>query len=259
VVARRTGLHITSVICIVDALCEAANKAKPRGALAEFSIVECATDLDLPEENVARVYVALEAIGWIDQDQIATWAERQPQNEDPTAAQRQRNRRARLKAEKETALAGYPPSRVTPVTQRDVTPEQSRAVSEGLFGGGLRSTEASRDVEGAHSNSGDSGDESRPFNPALWLAVEGKRIVATRCAMYPPRAQLEIERWLKDVGDEALLADVLHNADLLGKTGGTFMDIVRQEIGRRRQEAKGPSLPLMPPRPRSRRTGSGDA
>jgi hypothetical protein len=56
-----------------------------------------AAALDIPANNVARVYAALEEIGWIDQQYLSNWDERQPDKEDPTAKERQRRLRTAVK------------------------------------------------------------------------------------------------------------------------------------------------------------------
>jgi 5-methylcytosine-specific restriction endonuclease McrA len=64
-----------------------------------------ATEIASPTSYVARIYAALEEIGWIDQEYLSNWDERQPDKEDPTAKQRQRRLRVRRRAEREAAMA----------------------------------------------------------------------------------------------------------------------------------------------------------
>lgn len=253
-VARRCKIPVHQVVAIALRLEGLANKSVPRGNVADMSVPEFAAALDLRPNVVARVRAAFEEpdISWIDQDFLVGFYERNPDEEDPTAAERQRRRRAKLKLAAQLAGARappYPPSRDVTRDSVTVTARSDHILAKGLVEEELDAIEREGAGGAVHSGSGESGDESPPaIEPVLWLVVEGKRIVAQRCAMYPPRAQLEIERWQKELRDDALLADILHNVDLLGKTGGAFMDVVRQEIGRRRHEAKGPPLPLMPPR-----------
>src|SRR5258706_8475141 len=84
VIANAAGVPVHEVVAVaVTILCKA-NVGRPRGSLAEFSILECAAALDVPPEDAARIYAAMEGHGWIDQDYLVTWDERQPDREDPT-------------------------------------------------------------------------------------------------------------------------------------------------------------------------------
>jgi hypothetical protein len=63
-------------------------------------LIDCGAALDIEPDKVGEVYRKLEELGWIDQDYLVTWDERQPDKEDPTAAERQRRRREKLKLER---------------------------------------------------------------------------------------------------------------------------------------------------------------
>jgi hypothetical protein len=64
-------------------------------------LIDCGAALDIEPDKVGEVYRKLEELGWIDQDYLVTWDERQPDKEDPTAAERQRRRRReKLKLER---------------------------------------------------------------------------------------------------------------------------------------------------------------
>src|SRR5258708_28342339 len=73
VVAVRTGLPVHQVIAVATVLLCKANGARPRGSLAEFSPLECGPSLDMLPGSVARIYAALEELGWIDQEYLTTW------------------------------------------------------------------------------------------------------------------------------------------------------------------------------------------
>lgn len=110
VVARMSGVELADVVSIVtDMLCRA-NKAKPRGSLADFSVLECAAALDLPPDSVRAVDGVLRELGWIDDgnDFISTWYERQPDQEDSTAAERMRRYRAKKRQERGVPEAERP-------------------------------------------------------------------------------------------------------------------------------------------------------
>jgi hypothetical protein len=93
-------MSICEVSMIAVALLRTANRSRPRGWVRDFSVIECGAALDLEPEKVGEVYRKLEELGWIENDYLATWDERQPDREDPTAAERQRRRRERLKLER---------------------------------------------------------------------------------------------------------------------------------------------------------------
>jgi hypothetical protein len=102
--ARLAGVPLTEVIATVDELLQAASKARDRGHVGDFDFEGCAVVLEIPAQNVLAIYRALNDIGWIEQDTIVSWYDRQPDYEDPTAAERQRNKRARDKARRAVAL-----------------------------------------------------------------------------------------------------------------------------------------------------------
>jgi hypothetical protein len=99
-VARQCAMSICEVSMIAVALLRAANRSRPRGWVRDFSLIDCGAALDIEPDKVGEVYRKLEELGWIDNDYLVTWDERQPDKEDPTAADRQRRRREKLKLER---------------------------------------------------------------------------------------------------------------------------------------------------------------
>jgi hypothetical protein len=99
-VARQCAMSICEVSMIAVALLRTANRSRPRGWVRDFSLIDCGAALDIDPDKVGEVYRKLEELGWIDQDYLATWDERQPDKEDPTAAERQRRRREKLRLER---------------------------------------------------------------------------------------------------------------------------------------------------------------
>jgi hypothetical protein len=104
-VARQCGMSICEVSMIAVALLRTANRSRPRGWVRDFSVIDCGAALDIEPEKVGEVYRKLEELSWIDNDYLSTWDERQPDREDPTAADRQRRRREKLKREREGKAA----------------------------------------------------------------------------------------------------------------------------------------------------------
>ena len=129
-IAIQTGVPVAEVIAVAASILCKANIGRPRGSLAEFSVFECAAALDMDAEHVARVYAALEDRGWIDQDYVVTWDERQPDKEDPTAAERQRRLRARKRLE-HTGNALPPPKEVLPPIDMSMLPPREPSSSVG--------------------------------------------------------------------------------------------------------------------------------
>lgn len=110
VVTMMACVEKSRVLGIVTCLEVAANKGRPRGSVADFSLLECAAALRIAPVEVERVYKALEHVGWIDREYLTTWDERQPDKEDPTNTLRQQRYREKKRSERNT---------VTPV---DITP-----------------------------------------------------------------------------------------------------------------------------------------
>lgn len=132
-IAFIAGVPVHQVIAVTTVMLCKASVGTPRGSLAEFSVLECAAALDVPEDHVTRIYAALEKQGWIDQEYLVTWDERQPDREDTTAAERQRRRREKLRGQRtkaEIIQDVEPHHAVTCVTERDVTTRQDKIKKE---------------------------------------------------------------------------------------------------------------------------------
>lgn len=226
VIANETALPVHEVVVVVTALLCKANGAQPRGSLAEFSPRECAAALELPSEHVAAIYAALEDIGWIDQDYLATWDDRQPDREDRTAAERQRRCRAKGQRPKEVV-------HMSRRDKRDVTPEEKREVQ--------RHPVDNESVD----NFGDN-FEARPLAADEWLTEHGIAIIADRLDKSCHKAIETIARWCRDVGPD-IVADAIKAADKINYVGAQFHNLVTTQIARARyQEINGPALPLGP-------------
>jgi hypothetical protein len=216
VVARRANVPVHEVVAIVlDLLC-AASKTKRRGSLDEFKPLECAAALDIEPEHVARVYATLEdpIIGWIDQDCIVDWFERQPDIEDPTMLERKRrSRAARRAAEREAAGLPAEPK----ASGSAAKPSDDSDARFWLFGRG------SEDGEGV----------------SVVCRQTGRRALAARSM---------IHGWHTDIGrDAAALVTILRAADREALTGEAFERVVTQRISQHVVEKnRGPALPFGP-------------
>jgi hypothetical protein len=107
-VARMAGAPLHLVEIVVLRLDLFASKNRPRGSLDGFSIAALAARWNMANDDMlARIYAALEHpdIGWIDQDHLVTFWDRNPDTEDTTAADRTHRSKAFKKAMK--TLGGY--------------------------------------------------------------------------------------------------------------------------------------------------------
>jgi hypothetical protein len=217
-IANMTGLHLTVVIAVQDALQEAANDGRPRGSLADFSIVEWAAALDLDSEVVARVYAAMEELGAIDDEYLIAWDKRQKPAEDPTNAERQRRHKAKKRRERlSTGNGGNGVTLVTVTTRPD------------------KLEEAAKDppVETVD-------------NPTQWLGEEGLAMVCRNGKLLRSQGQLVIARWRRDLaGDDEALRRIILGSVLAAD--GRFLNVVAEALARHRREAaEGGLLPLGP-------------
>lgn len=232
------ALTANSELAIVEAFVTRleihASSATPRGCLIEFNVKALAAKWRRDPEELARIYAALESpeVGWIDQDHVVTFWLRNPDHEDATAAERQRNKRLRDKAMKQAVREGVAPA----PQSRDVTRD---SVTVTTISDQIRDSSS----EPIHSESGDRFQGSSE----IWLTMEGRRIVCTRCVLVTTRAQFQISQWLKEIRfNHSALRQIILDADLFGLTGGRFTDRISAEIQRHLHETKGPSLPFPP-------------
>ena len=103
VLAAALDLPLTQVQAFVTRLDTLANKSLPRGSVGDFDPAEFAAAHDIPVENAARLFAALEERGWIEQDCLTTFWERNPDKDDPTSTERKARERAFKAALRELA------------------------------------------------------------------------------------------------------------------------------------------------------------
>lgn len=214
-VAAQSGVPLDRVHSIVIAMFNQANKrprSAPRGSLEEFSVEECAIALDVPPEDVARVYTTLQNRGWIDdQDFISKWYLRQPDSEDPTAKDRQRRSRANRKEE----LESFSPSRVTPPADAALPAQDGK----------LAANQARR-----------------------WLFQIGAPRVAILCDMTGAVADSMVRKWLVQIEGDAAALSVIVSATI-DKTlvNDEFRNAIESQIARHLEEKhNGPKLNFGP-------------
>lgn len=100
-VAARAQVHLSFVHTIIEAMFQAAAKARAEGHIGGFDFEVCGAQTDIPPDQVLAVYRVLTEIGWLNQDVIVDWADRNPR--DRTANERQRNKRTRDNAHRAVA------------------------------------------------------------------------------------------------------------------------------------------------------------
>jgi hypothetical protein len=256
-VARKTGVHLTSVLAVVIRLEALANRSDPRGSVADMSIAEFAASLDLSPAVVARVRSALEEpdIAWIEQDHVVDFYRRNPDHEDTTAAERQRRRRARLKQEREQALTRPPPSTYPP--SRDVTRDSVTVAprSDQIIKQDAASFAARKSVP-ENAPVAVLGSSLTPIDPSVfadqaralqWLKGDAEALVTGRLGCLRSKACQQIERWGNTLcGDVPALARAIHASLSTAARGEAFRQLVTNQVARQAAEIIAPALPLPP-------------
>lgn len=261
-VAARSGARLTEVVALVEVLFCCAAKNRKNGWIGNFDPYEAGVALDLSPDIIVNIYRALEDQDWIDNGFIVDWQDRNPDREDPTAAQRQRNSRARKAArrkfamgqpltEEEHALLSRvttlpPPPEPLPrghgafavVEPVDETPE---AIADAKL-----ATEANASAYLLGGGTGSVYD----WGPA-------SAVVADRAGMRRMAADTTIRRWLTLIGgDKVTLASLIDDCHHDGLRGESFIRLIEQRIGQIAACAtRGPALPLPPAAIRGGRNG----
>lgn len=252
IVARKSGAHVSNVVHTVSCLFACASKNRKGGWIGNFSLDECAETVDVPTDTVANIYRVLEELEWLGEDYILDWADRNPDQEDPTAAERQRRKRARVQVRKKLAR-GQPItedeagllSRVTASTP----PPVNRPQPLGVF---MR-------VEPNDENNPEAVNAamlSTAANARMYLLGNGtatdwgtaSAVVADKMGMRRMAADSAIRKWLGEVdADVVALATIIDDANHDALSLDRFESIVRQGIARiAREKHSGASLPFPP-------------
>lgn len=205
-IARATNIELVRVQAIVTALLGEANQAMPRGSLADFDVFDCAANLEVEPEEVARIYAELEHRQWIVHDHIATWAKRQPDREDPEATERKQRSRDNLKATRR--MLAEPP------VSLDLPPA-------------------------------DETGEAAAIARSYWLQTIGKELVAGRLGIKAMQAQVIIHGWMREArkagatnqGAYEVVANIVKGAIDMGLQRELFRDQVSERIAATRQQA----------------------
>jgi hypothetical protein len=277
-VAKRANAPLPLVEAVLIRLENHANRSRPRGHVGDFSAEGVAARWNVEADLIGRIFAELEApdIGWIDQDQIVSFWDRNPDIVDDTAADRQQRARDRKKGMKQlAAMARQGFITEQQRLERELALKDSREPKLLMAAWAGLSTDASRrdsvtvttraeqtinqDVVGREESGlagqavgadffPDDGVNIVGFGQAqLWLETEGLKLVTARLQSLATRSRLLIERWTAGVdGDLAALVPIILGAVGTSAIGEAFATVIENQIGRRRQEQEGPRLPLPP-------------
>jgi hypothetical protein len=272
VVSKNTGISLATVIAFVNRLEEcandAANRGDIRGSVAEFNALEFAAALDIPVEEAKALYACLThpEVGWIADGVISDFQDRNPDQEDPTATERQRRRRSRdtirerlddllltgkltrdQRAEFVSRMAGLSHdelvrlqmdiegavedvTRDSRLSRRDtvtVTPDQKEQnINKEV--GLITPPSASGSTVGLARE--ETVPEETNSDISEWLREEGPKFVVQRMAGSLETATRRLRDWSVQVGEEVLF-EVLQGAR--DRTGTAFHMEVGDQIRRR--------------------------
>lgn len=245
---------------------DAANRGDLRGSIAEFDAETFAAALDVPVEQVKAVYASLQHAGWIADGVIADFQDRNPDQEDPTSAERQRKKRSRttiqtrldeltmngrlsrerriefqarmqgldheglIRLQVDLEEAAKPVTRDSRSSQRDIvtiTPEK-KDYKNGSKLEVITSGSASGEVVGSAKEEEVSGKTDDDVSH--WLSAEAPDFVAQHWGISVDASRTRLRGWSAQVGDKVLF-EVLQDAK--GLEGAAFHLEVADQIRRR--------------------------
>ena len=264
-VARRSGVPRSSVYNVACALDEAASKARAGGYIGDFDFDICSAATDIPAEDIAAAFRVMCDIGYISDDHITNWLELQPPQEDPTAAERQRNHRARVIAGRAVRAGNAKPDQVELLTVAEHAALEklaklSRVTSEppqhdqetirplvldrihGLNPDGAALVRLRNDLAARHWLLGKLHDNTHGTNYGV-----ASKIVADNFGCNRLNADGIIRRWLSDQmeQDHTTLATIISSAFEQSITNEAFRNVVESRITEYvRERTQGASLPL---------------
>lgn len=274
-VAEMAGSERARVEAFVWRLEIYASTNRPRGSLDGFNIKALAAAWRVPAEELVRIYEALgdADVGWIEDDVIVTFWDRNPDSDDdPTAAGRSKRSRKRRKIklalaargaslsevldELERQGVGYP--NVATTVTRDgvtVTPRADQIKTEsGTSTPPPPHTAAARLAAEEQDTAGYQDADSAE----VWLAFHGKRILVERMQESRARAEQRMARWRAQLGGSPIaLAFIIDQVSASDFITAKFMVAITEAIKRWQRDANGPQLPLPPVMQQGRRAGYG--
>jgi hypothetical protein len=251
-----------------------ASTNRPRGSVEGFNVKALAASWRCPADDLARIFAALEDVDvmWIEDDVIVTFWERNPDEEDPTGFLRSRKSRKRQKIKQKMLARGagvadildeferqgvaYPQTRIDTRVAVSVTarPDQIKTATgdvdnsgDGAAGEAEAATDKKAAPNGALSTDAEALD-AETLDAETWLKTEGARLVTERLGVPTTRATTLIERWRRDLRDDApAMVAIIAAADRATRTAAHFQvsigDAIKRHIVKR---DVGSSLPLPP-------------
>lgn len=258
-VETMTGVHLAFVHNVALALFEAARTAAKDGWIGSFAAEDCAAATNIPVAEVAKVWRALLDIGWIVDDHIVDWMERQPYGPDTeNARERQQRKRDRDKVARKVA-AGI--ATADEIAELDRLKDLSRVMAAqdapqrpaeiiGPFEP-LRASGISRAQD-------DLTEQANEVAARVWLFGDTNAstlgiasfIIAEVYNLKRLSADWKVRRWADEVEPLALAQIISAASEQQPQlTRANFRCVVEQAIGRAAEERKaGKSLPFGPTR-----------
>lgn len=250
VVSLKTGVELPRVTAVVTKLLTTASKARPvRGNIGNLDFDECAAATGVPLEEVAQVVKCLNEMGWIDQEWIVDWPDRQPDKEDVTSTERQRIKRAKDRAKKALAMGVATPAQRELVSRVTAAPNEPREEPrQDLILVRPESTKPD-DVEAARA--------ANERVARFWLLGDGSaadygyasKIVCDYLGQRRLSADMTVRRWLEEIGDDDVvnLAEIIAETDKQALNARGFENMVNQRIAalkKLKTHRTEPTLPL---------------
>jgi hypothetical protein len=243
-IAEQVGCGPGDVYLVVAFIENSTAKERSHGSIGDFKCDECASRWKIAPDTIRAIYRALIADGYIDQGYIPGWTERNPEQQDPTATLRQKNRRRRIKA-KQNAEAGHPtPEDLEWLSREDLAAyERFQALSRVTHKPApvpvetpttFRSAKPADDTPAAATWAKEINERAA----RAWLYGTGdmdwghaSAIVAHNLGATRLSADLTLRRWSEELDkDVVLLAEIISAANEQAITGQAFEAVVRQSI-----------------------------
>jgi hypothetical protein len=245
-VADAAKVPLIHVQGVVLALRRSACIARKDGWIGDFDFEDCASMLGIPAEHVAEITRLLYAKGWIIDDYISDW-DRQPVKPDKSAADRQRNKRARDKAARNKKMGIADPEELAALERLG---ELSRVTAAREAGPRplppIMPFEPMRVIDR-------NPDLSRQANEAsarVWLygagtmfeCGAGAAIIAEYSGITPRSAEWDIRRWAESV-DVVTIATIISLLHFQRLDRAAFRQLLADRLAEAAEEQKnGPLL-----------------
>lgn len=264
VVSMRAGTKLIETLAVKNNMADCASKARKAGFIGAFDIHECAIALEITPDTVSSIVRALVDLEWMTRDQkIVTWLDDQPPKEDDTAADRQRNKRARDAAKTRIATGLGTPDDFALVDAVEAELLLQIAKSAKLAPKDKKAAEAKKfaafepvapSVNTAFANETARAETERAA--MVWLFGDGTSITSYGEAVgiltlsygcNRLTAEQMVRRWLQEMRDAVQLATIISSSYLQGLRDEAFRNVVAQRIEAFvREQTAGPEFKFGP-------------